>query len=48
MSPAAFLDANVPIYAAGRPHSLKEPCARILLLVAERPQAFRSSTVSVG
>jgi predicted nucleic acid-binding protein len=40
MSPAAFLDANVPIYAAGRPHSLKEPCAQILLLVAEHPQAF--------
>lgn len=40
MSPAAFLDANVPIYAAGRHHPLKEPCARILLLVAENPQAF--------
>jgi uncharacterized protein len=40
MSPAAFLDANVPIYAAGRPHPLKEPCAQILLLVAQYPQAF--------
>lgn len=40
MSPAAFLDANVPIYAAGRPHSLKAPCAQILLLVAEHPQSF--------
>ena len=40
MSPAAFLDTNVPIYAAGRPHPLKEPCAQILLLVAEHPQAF--------
>lgn len=40
MSPAAFLDTNVPIYAAGRPHPLKEPCAQVLLLVAEQPQAF--------
>lgn len=40
MSPAAFLDANVPIYAAGKPHPLKEPCARILLLAAQYPQAF--------
>ncbi len=40
MSPAAFLDANVPIYAAGRGHPLKEPCAQLLLLVAEHPQAF--------
>jgi predicted nucleic acid-binding protein len=35
-----FLDTNVPIYAAGRPHALKEPCAQILMLVAERPHAF--------
>ena len=40
MSPAAFIDANVPIYAAGRAHPLKEPCAVILLLAAEHPQAF--------
>lgn len=40
MSPAAFIDASVPIYAAGRPHPLKEPCAQILLLAAEHPQAF--------
>ncbi|MBI3977183.1 MAG: type II toxin-antitoxin system VapC family toxin [Chloroflexi bacterium] len=40
MSPVAFLDANVPIYAAGRPHPLKQPCAEILLLAAEQPQAF--------
>lgn len=32
MSPAAFIDTNLPIYAAGRPHSLKNPCAQILLL----------------
>lgn len=40
MSPAAFLDANVPIYAAGRAHPLKEPCIQVLLLAAEHPRAF--------
>lgn len=33
-----FVDANVPIYAAGRSHPLKEPCARFLAEVAERPE----------
>ena len=40
MSPAAFIDANVPIYAAGRDHPHKEPCGRILSMVANRPEAF--------
>jgi predicted nucleic acid-binding protein len=40
MSPATFVDANVPIYAAGRAHQLKEPCVQVLLLAAEHPQAF--------
>ena len=40
MSPAAFIDANVPIYASGRPHPNKEPCLRILRLVAEQPWSF--------
>ena len=40
MSPAVFIDANVPIYAAGGDHPLKEPCARILRSVAEDPQPF--------
>jgi len=40
MSPATFGDANVPIYAAGRAHPLKEPCVQVLLLAAEHPQAF--------
>ncbi|MGH3146456.1 MAG: type II toxin-antitoxin system VapC family toxin [Rubrobacter sp.] len=40
MSPPIFVDANVPIYAAGRSHPLKEPCAEILRLVAERPGMF--------
>ena len=40
MSQAVFIDANVPIYAAGRPHPNKEPCIRIMRMAAERPQAF--------
>ena len=40
MSPAAFIDTNVPIYAAGRAHPLKEPCAQLLILVAEHPYTF--------
>ena len=40
MSPAAFIDANVPIYAAGRSHALKEPCIEVLLLAADHPRAF--------
>ena len=40
MSPAAFIDANVPIYASGREHVNKEPCARVLMMAAERPLSF--------
>ena len=40
MSPAVFIDANVPIYAAGGDHPYKEPCARILRMAAEEPQPF--------
>lgn len=40
MPSLTFLDANVPIYAAGRPHALKEPCLEVLTRVAERPQSF--------
>ena len=40
MNPAAFIDANVPIYASGRGHPNKEPCAQVLMMVAERPQSF--------
>lgn len=42
MSPATFLDANVPIYAAGRNHENKTPCARIMLMAADRPDVFVS------
>ena len=40
MSPAAFIDANVPIYAAGRDHSYKEPCSQVLCIAADQPQSF--------
>ncbi len=40
MNPAVFIDANVPIYAAGREHPYKQPCARILRILADDPQAF--------
>ncbi len=38
----ARIDANVPIYAAGRTHPLKGPCASVLQLVAETPARFRT------
>lgn len=37
-----FVDANVPIYAGGAPHELKEPCVQILGMVARRPRLFRT------
>ena len=40
MSPAAFIDANVPIYASGREHVYKEPCGRIITMIAEHPSSF--------
>ncbi|MBI3186147.1 MAG: type II toxin-antitoxin system VapC family toxin [Myxococcales bacterium] len=40
MASLIFLDTNVPIYAAGKEHPLKAPCAQVLSLVAEAPQAF--------
>lgn len=40
MNPVVFIDANVPIYAAGRDHPYKEPCARILGILADDPQYF--------
>ena len=40
MSPAAFVDANVPIYAAGRDHPYKAPCGLILGMVADSPETF--------
>jgi predicted nucleic acid-binding protein len=35
-----FIDTNIPIYAAGRHHPLKEACTRVMLLVLESPANF--------
>lgn len=35
-----FIDANVPTYAAGRDHPLKNPCKEILRLLALNPRYF--------
>lgn len=40
MSPAAFLDTNVPIYASGGAHEQKAPCLRVMGLAARHPRAF--------
>ncbi len=40
MSLAAFIDANVPIYAAGRDHGNKAPCAQGLMMATEHPRSF--------
>jgi predicted nucleic acid-binding protein len=40
LTSATFLDANVPIYAAGAPHPLKSPCLEVLRLAVEHPSAF--------
>ena len=40
MNQAVFIDANVPIYAAGTDHPYKEPCAQILRILADNPQSF--------
>ena len=40
MPPVAFIDANVPIYAAGREHPYREPCIRVLAAVNDKPEAF--------
>ena len=44
MSPAAFIDANILIYASGREHPQKEPCARVLVMAAQRPLSFVTSS----
>ena len=37
MSPAVFIDANVPIYASGTEHPYGDPCPRILRMAAAHP-----------
>ena len=40
MPRVAFIDANIPIYAAGRKHPYREPCVRVLAAVSNNPEAF--------
>ena len=40
MNPAAFLDANIPIYAVGRDRPPKKSCSRIPRMVADDPRPF--------
>jgi predicted nucleic acid-binding protein len=35
--PLIHIDANVPIYAAGREHPLKAPCQELVRLAAAAP-----------
>ena len=39
-SPRAFIDANIPMYAAGEEHSLREPSIRVMQVVAAYPDRF--------
>ncbi len=36
----AFVDANVPMYAAGADHRLKAPCIDVMAMIAAHPRAF--------
>ncbi len=36
----AFIDANVPMYAAGQEHPLREPSIRVMQAVAANPDRF--------
>jgi predicted nucleic acid-binding protein len=38
-----FVDTNIPFYAVGRSHELKEPCRQVLVLVDEHPGAFATN-----
>ena len=40
MSPAAFIDTNVPIYAAGGEHEYKRPCQQVIRLAARNAESF--------
>ena len=40
MTSRLFIDTNIPTYAAGNNHSLKEPCAQIIRFVAIYPDRF--------
>jgi predicted nucleic acid-binding protein len=40
MTSPIFIDANIPIYAAGRPHSLKAPAIQLLEFAGGHPDLF--------
>lgn len=40
MPAPTFLDTNVQIYAAGRPHLLQQPCVEVLEMTIDHPDAF--------
>src|SRR5713101_6689565 len=40
MTSPIFIDANIPMYAAGAEHALKNSCEQVLQLAADRPHAF--------
>ena len=40
MTQVLFVDTNVPIYATGRDHPYKEPCAAIIRIIATNPTRF--------
>ena len=42
MTLVAFVDTNIPIYAAGRDHPSKEPCARIIRAIASNSTQYVS------
>ena len=44
MRPAVFVDANIPIYAAGREHTNKACCTRIMRMVGLNPRSFLTNT----
>jgi predicted nucleic acid-binding protein len=35
-----FLDANIPVYAFGAPHVLKDPCLEVMHLLPDYPALF--------
>ncbi|MCY4581926.1 MAG: type II toxin-antitoxin system VapC family toxin [Chloroflexi bacterium] len=39
-NPRAFIDANVPMYAAGEEHPLREPSIRVMQIITARPHRF--------
>ena len=42
-TPTLFIDSNIPLYASGPPHDLKEPSSRVLVLMDQQPAHFVTS-----